>query len=242
MQVEVLAIPFDNEHGRGVLHPTVLSSAGEYILVDCGYPETFSLLEAALQGVGLSFRDLTGMLITHHDIDHMGPAAKLKAAYPGLTVYSSAIEAPYISGRKKSLRLLQAEASLASLPHGYLPWAHQFIASLEALEPVVPDRVLVPRQCLLDGVEVVATPGHTPGHISLYLPSAKLLVAADAIVYENGQFDIANPQYTLDMAQAIHSIRHLASLEIDTIICYHGGVQSGDVGKKLGDLISRYAG
>jgi hypothetical protein len=38
---------------------------------------------------------------------------------------------------------------------------------------------------------------------------------------------------TLEMRTAIHSIRRLANLEIDTIVCYHGGVVSEDVNGQL---------
>jgi glyoxylase-like metal-dependent hydrolase (beta-lactamase superfamily II) len=71
---------------------------------------------------------------------------------------------------------------------------------------------------------VITTPGHMPGHISIYLKETKTLIAGDALVVENGKLMIANPQYTLDMQKAKESIRKLMSYEIDTILCYHGGV------------------
>lgn len=47
------------------------------------------------------------------------------------------------------------------------------------------------------------TPGHTPGHISLYFLQSKTLVAGDAVVIENGVLDIANPQFALDLEAAV---------------------------------------
>jgi glyoxylase-like metal-dependent hydrolase (beta-lactamase superfamily II) len=111
---------------------------------------------------------------------------------------------------------------------------------LEAVENVNVDWCLQDKQFLdwCGGIEVIATPGHMPGHISIYLKQCKTLIAGDALVVENGKLLIANPQYTLDMQKAKESIRKLLSYEIESILCYHGGVYSENIEDALECMIS----
>lgn len=64
------------------------------------------------------------------------------------------------------------------------------------------------------GIWIVATPGHMPGHISIYVRERKTLISGDALVVENGELAIANPQYTLDLVEAKKSIKKLLNFEI----------------------------
>jgi glyoxylase-like metal-dependent hydrolase (beta-lactamase superfamily II) len=79
-----------------------------------------------------------------------------------------------------------------------------------------------------------------PGHISLYITASKTLIAADAVVYEEGELEIANPAFTLDLQEAIESVKKLQQLEIDTIVCYHGGIVTEQIQQKLENLLARY--
>ncbi len=92
-----------------------------------------------------------------------------------------------------------------------------------------------------DGAVVIPTPGHTPGHISIYISASKTLIAADAVVLENSEFHIANPQFTLDLEQALVSVKKLLQLDIETMICYHGGVIEDKINQKLERLVARYS-
>ncbi|EIW20997.1 MULTISPECIES: MBL fold metallo-hydrolase [Pelosinus] len=87
------------------------------------------------------------------------------------------------------------------------------------------------------GIEIVATPGHMPGHISIYLEENKTLITGDALVLENGELIGANPQHTLDMATAKKSIKKLLNYEIDRLICYHGSIYEKDVKESLKKFI-----
>lgn len=78
-------------------------------------------------------------------------------------------------------------------------------------------------------MEIVETPGHMPGHISIYLKELKVLISGDALAIENGNLEIAAPQFTLDMAEAKKSILKLLNYNIQKIICYHGGEYQGDI-------------
>jgi glyoxylase-like metal-dependent hydrolase (beta-lactamase superfamily II) len=243
MKVYVLEVGFSFNGKDDALYPVILEHEQEMILVDCGYAGFLPLLEQVAQLKGISLQKLTGILITHHDIDHMGALAEFKREFPGLKIYSSVIEERYISGKQKSLRLVQAENMYDSLPEEYKPGARHFQDMLRAMEPVEVNQTLLENEPLpiLNDVHVIATPGHMPGHISLYLKESKTLIAADALVVEGGELEIANPHFTLDLPLAIKSVEKLLNLEIDKIVCYHGGVVEDNIHQKISDLLSRYS-
>ena len=72
------------------------------------------------------------------------------------------------------------------------------------------------------GLEVVATPGHTAGHISVYDREASLLVAGDAINTLDGGVQGPNERFTDDLDVANDSARRLAELSFNTLLAGHG--------------------
>ena len=171
---------------------------------------------------------LTGLVLTHHDHDHMGAAAAVKEANPNIRIYCSPAEAPFIAAQEKPLRLCQAEEMQKMLPPEQQAFGKAFCDLLRRVEPVQPDVLLSDGERLdwCDGCRVIATPGHTPGHISLYMENASIVITGDAIALEEGRPVIANPQFTLDMKQATESLEKLLTMKAKTYYCYHGGVYS----------------
>ncbi|WP_247232902.1 MBL fold metallo-hydrolase [Telluribacter sp. SYSU D00476] len=242
MEVHVLKVPFSFNGREDSLYPVILRSSSETILVDCGYPGFMPLIEVAAQVHGLSLRDITGVLITHHDLDHMGGLAEIKAAYPSLKVYAAELDEPYISGKEKSLRLVQAEYLYDSLPEEQKPGALYFQEMLMSMIPVAVDHTFTADEepAVLSGARIIHTPGHMPGHISIFLPDNRTLIAADAVVVEDGELEIANPHFTLDLPEAVASVDKLRMLAIDKLVCYHGGVVEGNIQHRLNKLVGRY--
>jgi glyoxylase-like metal-dependent hydrolase (beta-lactamase superfamily II) len=71
------------------------------------------------------------------------------------------------------------------------------------------------------GLQVVATPGHTAGHISVFDAATGLLVAGDALNNSAGLAG-SNPQFTADEAAARASVARLAALPVRTVLFGHG--------------------
>ena len=224
-EIIILDIKFKFGQTEDEIHPVVIKSGKNVILIDCGYPGFLPLIEKAMEEQRLSCSDLTHVLITHQDHDHMGALFELKEKYPGIKVVAGKTEAPYISGRCKSLRLEQAERLQSQLPEDQREMGEAFCNMLKAVRPVAVDILAeveeAPDWCR--GCTVLETPGHTPGHISLYLHEKKTLIAGDAAVLEAGRLIVANPQYALDLDQAETSLQRVMNYGADRIICYHGG-------------------
>lgn len=209
-----------------VLSLAVLAGKDGAVLVDCGYPGSLRQLEEALRGCGVALEELAGLVLTHQDDDHMGAAAELKAVYPRLRIYASAEEAPYIEGVRKNLRLQQAEDLQERLPEEQRAWGEQFCRRLRALR-CVPVDVLVHDGDRFDwggGCEIIATPGHTPGHISLRALDNAYLITGDAAVVENGRLAVANPGFCLNLEAAEQSLRRLEQYQCRRYLCCHGGI------------------
>lgn len=98
---------------------------------------------------------------------------------------------------------------------------------------------------LVFGLQVVATPGHTPGHLSYFEPVGGILFAGDAIRggdaagQERGDVVGPDPGSTDDADRAAGSIAILAGLDVETILFSHGAPVEDDARTKLIDLANR---
>jgi glyoxylase-like metal-dependent hydrolase (beta-lactamase superfamily II) len=72
------------------------------------------------------------------------------------------------------------------------------------------------------GLRVIATPGHTPGHVCVYDPAGSLLILGDAMNNMDDNLSGPNPQYTADMAQAQQSVKKVAKLKFERAMFGHG--------------------
>ena len=208
-KIVMLDISFEYGDETKTINPVLLIDKNDIVLVDCGYPNFLTLLEDEMKSKGIDPNSLTKVLITHHDDDHMGALSELKEKYPNIKVVASEIDSEYISGKRKSLRLLQAEEVLKNLPEEQKQFGIEFCETLRRVKPVNVD-IMVKDGDYFDwagGCQVISTPGHMPGHISLFLTETNSIVTGDAAVIENGELVIANPQFTLDLSTAEILIR-----------------------------------
>lgn len=222
----ILEIKYMVDGNENIIYPVVLLDDQNMVMVDCGFHGFLPLIEKAFEDKGLNISQLTHVVITHHDLDHMGSLNALKQKYPHMKVVANEIEAPYISGEKKSLRLEQAEKRQDRLPEEQKAFGLAFMDLIRKTEPCDVD-MKVKGGDVFDwcgGCKIIGTPGHTPGHISLYLGKHKTVITGDAVVLVNERLAVANPQYALDLQAAKRSKKELLDYKADTVICYHGGV------------------
>ena len=86
-------------------------------------------------------------------------------------------------------------------------------------------------------LQIIETPGHTPGHISVFDPDVGVVVAGDALNGANGGLVGANPNFTSDMDLAGESIKKLAALpDVQSVLMGHGEPVLTDGGSALAEL------
>lgn len=200
------------------LNSYIVKGGNRFLIIDTGFNHEACLnaMNASIQKLGVDL-DRTDFFITHLHVDHMGLTGTL--AREGSKVYFNEPEARRMNARhdvhhdgpdsdwQKLIDVYVANgfnADGARLSMESHP-AHQY-----GLKRKI-DFAFVNEGDMLDIGEFhfrcVATPGHSPGHTSLYEPNQKILVAGDHIL-----FDITpNIAYWLEMEDALG--QYLASLE-----------------------------
>lgn len=226
MKINVLDISFEYNGTSQTINPVIIQDNETMILIDTGYPDQIGLLEESAKQNDISLDKLTHIIITHHDYDHVGSLAALKRRFPHVKILASRIEKEYIEKQRKPLRLEQAEKIYPSLSEVDKEQALIFHKTLESVEGAEVNEVLENHQILPvgNGIEVVFTPGHTAGHISLYIKENKTFIAGDALVLMDDKLVIPYPHFAYDADKAKESVKHLFSYEIEELICYHGGL------------------
>ena len=214
--VHMLALPVQRDGQTQFFNASlILDAVNGPALIDTGLPGQHELIAAALATAGVAVADLTRIILTHQDIDHVGSLHSLAAA-SGARVLAGAAEVPYIDGTQPA-RFMTPEALEQ---HPQLRMVASMFQPTGVSEPLADGALLD----LAGGVRVLFTPGHTPG---------RTLIAGDALTAGDGRLDGPNPGATGDMALAAQSVQKLAALDPQAIICYHGGLVSADAGAQL---------
>jgi glyoxylase-like metal-dependent hydrolase (beta-lactamase superfamily II) len=86
------------------------------------------------------------------------------------------------------------------------------------------------------GLRVIATPGHTLGHISLYDETASTFISGDAINTNGGTLRVSPPQNTADMTQAVESVKKIAALGFERALFMHGDPIERGAATEIGKL------
>jgi glyoxylase-like metal-dependent hydrolase (beta-lactamase superfamily II) len=201
-------------------------------LIDTGLPGQLDAIATAMAEAGVGVRDLKRIILTHQDIDHVGSLHDLVQA-SGARVLASTVETPFIDGSQPP-RFARPEA-LAQRP--------ELRAMAEGFHYTPVDEQLEDgaRLDLAGGVLVIATPGHTPGHMCLYHERTRTLIAGDALTSDDGKLMGPNEGATPDMPTASESVRKLAQLDVQTIICYHGGAVTVGANEQLQHVAQQLA-
>ena len=201
--VHVLPITVEYGGRELTITPVIVETNRGLVLCDVGPQGAVGSLQTHLRGLGYELEDIWLVVLTHHDGDHAGGLSELET-HVDAVVATHRDEAPYVAGERDPIK---------GGGDRYPPMS---------VDIELTDEVRVPT--VAGPMEVVATPGHAPGHVSLYFPDGNLLVAGDALVADGTEpLDGPKPAFTPDMDQAIESVGTLAALEIDHTVCYHGG-------------------
>ncbi|GAA0994406.1 MBL fold metallo-hydrolase [Subtercola frigoramans] len=194
--VFVVSQPIPSSHVPYTLSYFIVDTAGAVHLIDPGWDsdENFSRLQAALTAFGSTIDAIESILVTHLHIDHLGMAARLQAATGAPIVMHES--------ERDSLRAVLAQqnnsgSDAADDPDRALlldSWGVPADRRLEllaaprlgsAIASTTADRGVVHAETLdIPGheLQVIHTPGHTPGHLCLVNTRRKLIFTGDHIL------------------------------------------------------------
>ncbi len=140
------------------------------------------------------------ILTTHHDVDHVGNAARLQQL-TGAAVYASATDIPYITGEKER--------------HSF----KKYISKLSRLH--TPDTLQpLPESGEVCGIRVIPTPGHTPGHVCFLWEDT--LFAGDLLENKKGRLIPYPAAWNWDDAMLKKSAEEIKALPFAWVCPAHG--------------------
>jgi glyoxylase-like metal-dependent hydrolase (beta-lactamase superfamily II) len=160
-------------------------------------------------------------------MDHIGSVKDLKAIAPNVKVLASVLEAPYINGSRNPVKLIARLMQYDTLSDEEKEQVENFKKTVAAnrfpIDEELTDKQVLP---ICGGIEIVHTPGHTPGHICLFLQKDRIMVLGDSanVDHDAGQITDFYPIYIQDMELAKESIEKIKQYPIAAFLSYHTGL------------------
>jgi glyoxylase-like metal-dependent hydrolase (beta-lactamase superfamily II) len=208
------------------------AASGSWVLIDAGLPGSASLItRAAKEWIG-PWAQPAAIVLTHGHFDHVGALPQLTELWD-VPIYAHELELPYLTGRSSYPPPDPtvgggAMARLSGLyPRGPI--------DLGARVRPLPQDGSVPA---MPGWRWIHTPGHSPGHVSLFRDDDRTLIAGDAVVTTKQESAMAALTYapelhgppayfTPDWSAARASVERLAALTPERLATGHGPILQG---------------
>lgn len=190
----------------------IIDEGEQLVLIDTGNSKSFDEISAFLKTIGRDISNLTDILLTHADGDHVGSLNKL-VKHSGATVWASQKTKEYLRNAKNP-------------PHFPFPMnivvqiAYKLFVGKNKVDKIVSDSELID---LLGGVQVISTPGHTDDHVSYYLKNKKILFAGDCL-HNGTKVEIPPKIINSNHTELLASIKKILTIQADVVCVGHGSV------------------
>ena len=216
MQIAPGIYSMGQEEG-GHVHAFLLDDGNGLTLIDTMYDDDGRHVLAELSSIGKKPTDVKHIILTHAHKSHVGGVAALKKS-SGAAVYSHAWETDIIAGRREATRV---SAFPPKRPFAVYKLQLGLALGLGKHQPCEVDNRLKAGD-RVGPLEVVETPGHTPGSLSFWWPAKKALFAGDVIAtWPN--FEAGWPGLTLDNERNLRSVHQLTDFGNAEVLCVGHG-------------------
>ncbi len=182
-----------------------LFTEDELTLIDAGLRGSGPRFTAYLHHIRRAPSELTRLICTHGHPDHIGGVRELATHRTEVLMHPADADALRVRFRDV-VRRPRIGPILALLTRGP-----------EDAHPIV-DGDVIP---VAGGLEVIHTPGHTPGSVCLYARRHRLLFTGDVLQVLRGRLTFASQIFSDDMPMARRSVERLAELDVQTIAFSH---------------------
>jgi len=199
-------------------------------LIDTGLRESAQHVLDFIRHVGRSPDEISLIILTHNHIDHMGGLVEIKKQ-------TGARVAVHVADIGERIHPPAADSR-------YREPLAQLKSKLQSVFSIMPDDVDIRLNggetfdCL-GGLEVLHTPGHTPGSISLYSKEHKLLITGDLIRKRRNVLLLPPRMVSSDIEENLNSIKKISAYEINILCFGHGLPITKDVNLRINELIDR---
>jgi glyoxylase-like metal-dependent hydrolase (beta-lactamase superfamily II) len=184
----------------------LLEDTDELTIIDGSIPASTGTILRQITGSGRRLSDVRRILLTHAHFDHVGALAELKRL-SGAAIICSALEQPIAEGKAPTVT-----------PEGRLSAPAQTIKGI-TIDRTVNDGDVIDA---FGGLQVIATPGHSPGQVAFYQPERKILFTGDTLMNLWGKLRPPFAMATPDMDEAKRSIQKLAAFDVEIACFGHG--------------------
>jgi glyoxylase-like metal-dependent hydrolase (beta-lactamase superfamily II) len=220
-----------------------------WMLVDCGWntPEAFNALQNALKELHIGFENISQVVITHIHPDHYGMSGRIKEL-SGCKVAMHQTEAKLIESRYIWMEKLLGDigdflTQNGVPPEEVTPLKNASLPVLKFIVNTLPDIVLKGGETIAVGkfnFQVLRTPGHSPGHICLYEPAHKALLAGDHILTTTTPNVSLHPQSRGNpLADFLQSLQTIDQLDVALVLPGHDNVFR-NVHERVQELITHH--
>jgi glyoxylase-like metal-dependent hydrolase (beta-lactamase superfamily II) len=172
----------------------------EIVLVDTGRPGQEKGILKELESLNIKPQDIKHILLTHHDVDHIGNLALLEAE-TGAKIWASKEDMPYICGEKNREGIKRLVSIIMK------------VKKPESINSYPEDQTI-------GDIKVIPAPGHTPGHVCLLYND--ILFAGDLIRTSKGQVGSMSSFMNWNTDLSKESAKKVGNLSFNWICPAHG--------------------